>query len=117
MRIGLPIRHVVIAGLIAPCRPAPARSAGEHFQVWPARAGFDDVVLLVGLAAVLALAGGDEVDLTPARRKGPRGRPSAAHPEQDQLGDIAEVEADAAPVAAAVLADFVPDEIGLVAEP
>jgi hypothetical protein len=49
---------------------------------------------------VLALAGGEEIDLPPARRKRPCGRSFAAHPEQDQLGDVAEVEADAAATSA-----------------
>ena len=72
------------------------------------------VVLLVGLARVLALARGQEVHLPPSRRQ--RARVPAAHAEQHELGDVAEVEADAAPVRAAVLAHLVPDDVGLVGE-
>ena len=51
------------------------------------------------------------------RRPGAQGAGvAAAGAEQDDLGDVAEVEADAAAVGAAVLADLVPDEVRLVLE-
>ena len=63
---------------------------------------------------MLPLAGGEQVHLPPAWRKRPQMPP---HAEEDQLGDVAEVEADAPPVRTAVAADLVPHEIGLVGEP
>jgi len=39
-----------------------------------------------------------------------------AHAKQDKLRDIAEVEAAAPAIGTAIVADFVPDEIGLIAE-
>ena len=72
-------------------------------------------ILLVGLAAVFALARRREVHLPASRRE--RAGILAAHAEQHDLGDVAEVEADAAPVGAAVLAHLVPDEVGFVRKP
>jgi hypothetical protein len=63
---------------------------------------------------MLALARGQQIDLSPSRREG--AGVLAADAEQDQFGDVAEVEADAAAVRAAVLADLVPDDVGLVGE-
>ena len=70
--------------------------------------------MLIGLAAVLALARGEIVHLAAARRKRPR--VLAAHAEQQEFRHVAEVEADAAPVRPAILADLVPDDVRLVAE-
>jgi hypothetical protein len=51
----------------------------------------------------------------------PQGRAGArvlaADAEQQDLGHVAKVEADAAPVRPAVLADFVPDDVAFVGEP
>src|SRR5689334_15976133 len=83
---------IIRVGLVAPGRPALARAAREQFEIGPGTARLDDVVLLVGLARVLALARGQEVHLPPPRRQ--RARIPAAHAEQHELGDVAEVEAD-----------------------
>src|SRR4030088_3747141 len=114
MRIGLPGRPIVIGGLIAPGRPALARAACEQLEIGPRTARLDDPVLLVRLARMLALARRQQVHLPPPRRQ--RARVLAAYAEQDELGDVAEIEADAAPVRAAVLAHLVPDDVGLVGE-
>ena len=79
---------------------ARALAAAEQLDARAPAAILDDLVLLVGLAAVLALAGLDHVDLAAAGIE--RAGVLAAHAEQQQLGDVAEVEADAAPVRAAV---------------
>lgn len=100
--------------MVAPSSPPRATAAGKHFKIWPWAAPLDQFVLFVGLAAVLALPRLDHVDLAAARRLGAGVPPAGA--EQDQLGDVAEVEADAAPIRAAILADFVPDEVGFVLE-
>jgi hypothetical protein len=94
--------------------PAGTRCASEELQVWPRRTALDDLVELVGLARVLALALGDQVHLAAARRE--RAVVLAAHAEQHELGDLAEVEADAPAVRAAVAARLEPDEVGLVVE-
>ena len=64
---------------------------------------------------MLALAALDHVDLAASGRLG--AHVLAAGAEQQDLGHVAEIEADAAPVRAAVLADLVPDDVGLVVEP
>src|SRR4051812_33875343 len=57
----------VLARLGAPAGPPRTGVAGEHLQVGARRARLDEVVGLLGLAAVLALAGLDHVDLPAAR--------------------------------------------------
>jgi len=111
--VGLPLRLHLFAGLVAPCRPAGPGVAGEHLQVRTGRATLDQVVLLVGLAGVLTLAGLDHVDRRPGRLQGPHG---TLDTEQDRLSDVAEVEADPAAVRSAVLAALGPDDIGDVPE-
>ena len=111
--MGLPLGRDLVVGLVAPRGPARARVAREHLQVGPGRAGFDEVVLLIGLAGVLALAGLDHVDRRARRRQ-------CAHrsldAEQDRLGDVAEVEAHTAAVGPTVLAALGPNDVGDVAE-
>src|SRR5262245_17417643 len=114
MRIGLPRRAVALVRLVAPACPTGAGAAREQLEIGPGAACLDDGVLFVGLARMLALAGGEKIHLPTARRK--RARIPALDAEQDQFGHVAEVEADAAPVGAAVLAHLVPDEVGLVGE-
>src|SRR5262249_5284225 len=114
MRIGLPRRAVALVRLVAPACPTGAGAAREQLEIGPGAACLDDGVLFVGLARMLALAGGEKIHLPTAGRK--RARIPALDAEQDQFGHVAEVEADAAPVGAAVLAHLVPDEVGLVGE-
>src|SRR5262249_40663944 len=71
-------------------------------------------ILLVGLARMLALARRQQIHLPPPWSE--RARVPAAHAEQDELGHVAKIEADPAPVRAPVLAHLVPDDVGLVAE-
>ncbi len=63
---------------------------------------------------MFAFAGGEEIDLAAAWGEG--AGVLAAGAEQDDFGDVAEIEADASSVRAAILADFVPDEVGFVGE-
>src|SRR5579863_530424 len=112
MGVGFPGRLVALVRLRPPGGPALAKPASEQFDIGPRRAGFDDVVLFVGLARMLAFAGLDHVDLAAARRE--RARVLAANAEQNDLGHVAEVEADASAVGAAVFADLVPDDIGFI---
>src|SRR5262245_23906146 len=114
MRISRPGWPIGLVCLVAPAGPAGAGAARKQLEIraWAAR--LDDGVLLVGLARVFAFARGEQIDLSPAGRE--RARVPALDAEQDQLGHVAEIEADAAPVRAAVLAYLVPHEIGLVGE-
>src|SRR5215813_10196398 len=114
MRISLPGRLVVVGGLIAPSRPPLAGAARKQFHKRARTARLDNRILLVGLARVLALARRQQVHLAAAGRE--RSSILAAHAEQDQLGHVAEIKADAAPIRAAVLPDLVPDDVGLVGE-
>ena len=63
---------------------------------------------------MLALARCEIIHLRTPRRK--RARVFAPHAEQQHLGDIAEIEADAAPIGPTVLPDLMPDDVGLVSE-
>src|SRR5229473_3810559 len=61
---------------------------------------------------MLALSSCQQIHLTPSRRQ--RARILALHAEQDQFRDVAEVEAHATAIRAAVFANLVPDKVGLV---
>jgi hypothetical protein len=63
---------------------------------------------------VFALLSGEEIHLTAARRK--RAGVLAPDAKKDKLRDVAEVEADAAAVRAAILPNLVPDDVGFVLE-
>src|SRR5262245_30701687 len=114
MRVGLPRRAIADRGLIAPRRPSFARAAREQLEEWPRTTRLDELVLLVGLARMLALARRQQIHLPPSRRE--RACVLAAHAEQNELGHVAEIETDRAAVRAAILAHLVPDDVGLVAE-
>src|SRR5919199_2566674 len=106
-----------LLGLATPgVPPGAGRTTRKQLQVGRRRTPLDeDGVQLVRLAAVLAFAGGQVVDLASGRRQG--AHVAAADTKQDELGHVAEVEADPTPVAVAVRADLVPDDVGLVLEP
>lgn len=69
--------------------------------------------MFVGFAGVFAFAGFEHVDLAASGWECAQG---SAHAKEDEFCDVAEVEADAAAVGAAVFASFGPDEVGDVAE-
>src|SRR5437773_1239085 len=107
-----PGRLVCVVGLIAPHKPPAPGAACKQFEARRKATSFDDAVELVRFARVLTLASADVVHLPAPRRQ--CASVLAAHAEQHQFSDVAEVEPDAAPVTAAVLAQLVPDDIGLV---
>src|SRR5262249_17279515 len=92
--IGFPGRAIADRGLIAPRHPSFARAAREQLEEWPPTARLDERVLLVRLARVLALARRQQIHLPPSRRQ--RARVLATHAEQNELGYVAEIEADPA---------------------
>lgn len=110
----IPCRLIVVVGLVAPNGPTLALAPAEQLDARAPAAFLDDLILLVGLAAMLTLARLNHVDLTAAGIK--CACVLAPHAEQQQLGDIAEIESHSAPVRAAVLTHFVPDDIGDVPE-
>ena len=59
------------------------------------------------------LSGGKEVYLSPA---GLEGAHTALGAKEEEFRDVAEIETDPATVGAAVFADFIPDEVGLIGE-
>src|SRR6266849_8753367 len=63
---------------------------------------------------MLALSSCQQIHLAPSLRQ--RARILAIHAEQDQFRDVAEVEAHATAIRAAVFANLVPDKVGLVAK-
>src|SRR5580700_1734793 len=100
-------------GFVPPGDPPLALMASKELQVRARRTPFDEVVLLVRLARVLALTSLDHVDLRPAGRQCPQ---TSTNSEKDGLRHVPEVEADAATVRPAVLPSLGPDEVGYVAE-
>src|SRR5215470_12074400 len=110
VRVSLPCGMIIIAGLVAPSGPAAATSPRKQLQEWPGRTRLDNLVLLVRLARMLALSRRQQIHLPASRGK--CAGVLAAHAEQNQLGHVAEIEADTTTVRAAVLADFVPDDVG-----
>jgi hypothetical protein len=63
---------------------------------------------------MLPLPGRDKIHLTTPRRK--RSGVLAAHPEQNQLGDVPEIEPDAVTIGAAIFPDFMPNDVRLVSK-
>src|SRR5262249_16779471 len=114
VRIRRPVGSVFFS-FMSPTRPARALPASEQLEEWPIRKAFDDLVLLVGLARMLALARRHEVDLSSTRW--PRAGVLAPHSKQEHFRDVAEIEADASAIGSAISANFVPDEVRLVGEP
>src|SRR5262249_20406113 len=112
--VGLPCRAIAILGLVAPRHPPFTRATREQLEIRPGATCLDNFVLLVRLARVLALARRQKIHLPSPGNQGAGILP--AHAKQDQLGDVAEVEAYAATIGAAVLTHFVPDEIGFVSK-
>jgi len=62
---------------------------------------------------MLALAGENDVERPPARLERPH---MATHAEEQELGHIPVVEADASSVRSSILPDLVPDEVSFVCE-
>src|SRR5205823_921489 len=110
----VPSRPVALVGLVAPHSPTAPLPAAEHFEARAPAAVLDDLVLLVGLAAMLALAGAHDVHLAATGIE--RAGILAAHAEQQQLGHIAKIEADTTTIRLAVLANLLPHDVRDVAE-
>src|SRR5262249_27467327 len=79
MRICFPRRAITIVSLTAPRHPALAGATGEQFEIGRRAARFDDFILLIGLARVLAFTRRQQILLPPSRRQ--RARVPAAHAE------------------------------------
>jgi hypothetical protein len=62
---------------------------------------------------VLLLSADDNVNLPTTRRKGPK---VALHTEEQKLGHVAEVEADAPSIGTTIFANLVPYDVGFVTE-
>ena len=88
-----PSGAIILVSLISPSSPKVAAASTEQFEKGSRTAGLDNFVLLVRLAGVLALASRKEVHLSSARRESARVSP--AHSEENQLGDVPKVEANA----------------------
>ena len=101
--------------LVAPLIPAGPSMSGEQLQERSPATLLDDVVKLVRLPAVLPLPGRKQVRHGAARLQG--AYVVAARSEQDQFRHVAEVETHPPPIRSRILANLVPDEIGLVGEP
>src|ERR1700734_1864435 len=72
VRVCIPGRFVSLVCLIAPQSPVLANAAREKLKVRTLGTGFDYVVLLVWLSAVLSLAGRHQINLPASWRQSPR---------------------------------------------
>src|SRR6185437_8455234 len=99
--------------LISPTRPPFALLPGEQFQIRPGAAGFDQIVLLIGLARMFLFASDDCVDLRAPRRLSSQ---SAFDSEKDKFGDIAKIKPHPSTVGAAVFSNLQLHEVGFVKE-
>ena len=104
-----PSRPVPCIRLISPGRPALSGSPAKKLQIWPRRTSFDDFVLLIGFARMLALAGLDHVDLAAAWRQRPR--ILALDTKQQDLRYVSKIEADTATIGSTVFTYFMPDYV------
>src|SRR5258705_1904986 len=114
MCIGLPGRPIIFGRLIAPGYPSFPLTSCKQLKITSGTASLDDSVLFIGLAGMFALASSENIHLSATRSE--RACVLAAHAKQDQLGDIAEIETNSAAIRAAILAHFVPDDVGFVIE-
>ena len=85
----------VSVDFVAPAGPAGDAFAGEELEAGAGAALLDDAVDLGRLAGMFLLAGLEEIYLTAAGRERAQ---AAFDAEEQQLGDVAEIEADAAAV-------------------
>jgi len=102
------------AALRSPDSPFIPRSTTEKFEIRSSAASFDQTVLLVRFSTVLALSAGNQVHLTAAGIKSARVFPPNA--EEDDLGDISEIEPDTSAIRATIFPHFVPDQVRFVFE-
>ena len=103
----------VAVHLVTPRDPPRSALPGKQLQIRAWAASLDDGIELVWLAGVLFFAHTNDVNLPPARLKGAE---VSFHAEQHKLRDISKIESYAPPVRSTILADFVPDDVGLVLE-
>src|SRR5438105_1212180 len=104
-----PARSIGNIGLVTPGYPILTGAAREQFQIGTRAARFDEGILLIRLAGVLALAGREQIDLPPSGRES--AGISSLYTKQDQLGDIAEVKSDTPAIRTTILANLMPNEI------
>src|ERR1700723_1629932 len=112
MAVGLPRGTIAIVRLMTPDRPAGPRSARKQLKMRTGRTGFDYRILLVRLARMLTLSRRKKIDLPTSRLQ--RARILAFHTKQQNLCHITEIKSDSAAIRSAILADFVPDDVGFV---
>src|SRR5208337_1449764 len=104
----------IVLELLPPAFPSRAWAARKQLRIGSGGASLDNGIKLIRLSRVFPLFALEVIDLPATGIEGPG--MLAAHPKQDKLRDIAEVEADTPVIGTAIVADFVPDEIGLVGE-
>ena len=85
----------------------------KQFKVGSVATGFNDRKDFIRLSGMFALASGQEIHLSSPRRGGTKTPTSS---EEDQLCDIPKVKSNTTSVGTAILAYFVPDDIGLIRE-
>src|SRR6202007_2480583 len=101
VRVGRPSGSVSVVRFIAPTSPVGSCPSRKELDVGREGARFDERVLLVRFAAVLLLPRRQRVPLSAAGLSG--SCMLAANAKQHELGHVAEIEADAAAVTAAIL--------------
>ena len=98
---------------IAPRLPSLSAMTREQLDEGAIAARFNDRINLIGFPGVFSLSSSEEIDLPSARRSCPQTPASA---KEYQLCDVTEIKPDSAPIRTAILADFMPYDIGLVCE-
>ena len=109
-----PSRFVGFIRLISPHIPSFAVAAGEQFDSGCAAARFDNGDDFIRLSAVFPLLCADQIDLRTRRSQCAIGGRFLFNPKEQQLGYVAEIEADPSAVWLTVLSDLLPDDISLV---
>ncbi len=108
------LRHTWRIRFVAPDSPTGTLGACKKFDVSTWATSFDDFVEFIGLAGMLSLPRDNDVGLSASGCQRPIVFPTNA--EQNDLGDVTEIEPDAAPIRATVLPHFVPDDVALIGE-
>ena len=109
--IGRPSRGILLR-LVTPRCPTFTRAASEELNERARTACLNDFVLLVRFARVFALHRLNDIDLTSSGRKCPC--ILSAYPEENNFRGVAEIEANATSIGAAVFSDFMPDDVAFV---
>ena len=110
--ICLPGWRIRVISLISPGGPPFPIATSEKFQKWSKATSLYQLILLIWFARVLPLSAAKIIHLSTTPFEGPG--ILASYAEQNQLGHIAEVEANTASVGSTILSNLVPNQVAFV---